>query len=495
MRELRWAIPLVLVCLPLILLVAGVRFPWQTSVAPSAKPMPVYPGDAELAWIHTTTNAATWERFVTGLVRVQMQQPDLRFDDSRAFLSSTTAVPELVVWRAGQPGRLFIRWYKLQSAVSTNDWVNALRERNPAPLAIIGGGSTDRALDLARAMEADTTWQGDTPPLLITTATADFADDPSPTPRRVVDLYPGKTFRFCFTNGQMAEAVIDFTLSQPRWKLDTTDPAKPDRLPVMTATWTDDRYSVDLQERFSEAVEAMLPLEEQRLFAGQWGIPYSIGGFITPNIFEQQTSRSMAQVLAELPDEKVLLVLPAVAQPAKRLLRALVQANPVAARKLVVVTGDGIPLNTVYRDGEFAWPVSALPVPVVLFLHNNPIAWDTQQNSVNPPAGYALRSPNGTEEEMHFNELGQRLFATCLPPGQPILTRGQLLMERLQADRSFFDEHGERQRGTGEYVVVVDPRSTLPKLTVFRRNAKGQWLEQEAITLQSGTLAERETMP
>jgi hypothetical protein len=29
----------------------------------------VPPGDQEIAWIHTTTNGTTWERFVTGLKR------------------------------------------------------------------------------------------------------------------------------------------------------------------------------------------------------------------------------------------------------------------------------------------------------------------------------------------------------------------------------------------------------------------------------------------
>ena len=49
---------------------------------------------------------------------------------------------------------------------------------------------------------------------------------------------------------------------------------------------------------------------------------------------------------------------------------ALVGANgaekaPLDARKLVVLTGDSITFNTLYRDRDIAWNVLEMPVPVV----------------------------------------------------------------------------------------------------------------------------------
>src|SRR5262245_3556432 len=55
------------------------------SAAPD-RPLPVPAGDQEIAWLHTTTNYPTWERFVAGALRARQDVPGLRVDDSRAFL-------------------------------------------------------------------------------------------------------------------------------------------------------------------------------------------------------------------------------------------------------------------------------------------------------------------------------------------------------------------------------------------------------------------------
>src|SRR6187399_2530803 len=80
-----------------------------------ATPARVPAEDAEVAWIHTTTNPQTWERFVAGVLEVGRQVPGLEVDESRAFLDEPAAVPEVVVSRRGRPGKLRFRWYKLSS--------------------------------------------------------------------------------------------------------------------------------------------------------------------------------------------------------------------------------------------------------------------------------------------------------------------------------------------------------------------------------------------
>ena len=100
----------------------------------------------------------------------------------------------------------------------TDAWVKALAARNPAPLAIVGGWSSDRARELAEAMTA-TTWPGQKPLLLLATATADavYPDEdnyePGYQPPKLIGLYE-RSYRFCFTNRQMAASVTDLR----RWR-------------------------------------------------------------------------------------------------------------------------------------------------------------------------------------------------------------------------------------------------------------------------------------
>ncbi len=456
MREVRWLLLVVALCLPVGLLVFQVWKPWAGG-GPAAVPLSVPAGDQEIAWLHTTTNAATWERFVAGVKRLDGTVPGLDVDDSRAFLESTTGVPELVLSRAGHAGHVRIRWYKLQSEVSTADWVKALAARKPAPVAVIGGGSTDRAIQLAEAMAAQEPWQGDRPPLLITTATADFDSD-GEGKRRLVDVYDDRTFRFCFSNRQMADAVVDFVSGRADLK-PLPPPNAPDR--VLAVQWVDDQFSVDLKDQFREAVRARA--DGHAATFDQWDIQFSVGGLAAANVFETNTAANVGERLRTVADARVLLVLPSTTQPARRLLRAVVDADPTAAKKLVVVTGDGLPLNAILRDGEFAWPVAALPVPLVFFAHANPVAWTADR----------FRPPNGTEEEMHFGVLGEVLAGACFPPSQPTADRGGDLIARLKARTDFFNTNGERNANSGEHVVLVRP-GTPAELTVWRR-AGGGW--------------------
>src|SRR5262249_39355092 len=76
-------------------------------------------------------------------------------------------------------------------------------------LAFIGGGTSDRAVELARALAEQDKWNGPRPLLLITTATANTIQlDPAdagaagPQWKPLMGFYPRPAFRFCFTNRQ-----------------------------------------------------------------------------------------------------------------------------------------------------------------------------------------------------------------------------------------------------------------------------------------------------
>src|SRR5688500_6134105 len=97
MGRFTWPLLVFVICLPVAILAAGVDIPCLRSGTPLARPVPVPDGDQEVAWLHTSTNAGTWERFVAGVQRASLAVPGMRVDDSHAFLDQTTDVPEVVI--------------------------------------------------------------------------------------------------------------------------------------------------------------------------------------------------------------------------------------------------------------------------------------------------------------------------------------------------------------------------------------------------------------
>jgi hypothetical protein len=183
------------------------------------------------------------------------------------------------------------------------------------------------------------------------------------------------------------------------------------------------------------------------------------------------------------------LVIPSVTAPARRVLGALAQGNPAVARRLVAVTGDGIPVNALFRDGEFAWPVRAIPIPLVLFTHTNPFDWDEPSDG-NPPRGYELSPPgrpgdvkSSTEDIQLFTTMIRVLARGSFPDGRNQLTDGpDALVARFRTlSPPFFESSGNRLRGSGEFVVVLRPTpraesgATYPDavIEVFSRHPDG----------------------
>src|SRR5581483_1553891 len=95
-------------------------------------------------------------------------------------------------------------------------------------------------------------------------------------PKPLMDVYPSRSFRFCFTNQQMAQAVVDFVWSQPDLApygnpllaLSAVPAAAVDPWMVLgplaahaqeshpsaaALEWDDDPYSIDLSNQFKVA--------------------------------------------------------------------------------------------------------------------------------------------------------------------------------------------------------------------------------------------------
>lgn len=494
MRKLLRPTTMMLACSVLMLGALVVLVPGGAP-ANQANPRPVAEGDQEIVWLNSATNAIAWERFVAAL-RLVHDRRDLGLeivDDANAFPTHTTAVPEVAVRLRGSQGRLWFRWYKMTGELGTSQWVQALGQRTPPPLAIIGGGSSDRARDLAKELHE---LRSASPPLLlITTATADQVDLDSVN-RDLMHVYPERSFRFCFTNTQMAEAIADFIWQQ--------DALRPNAAPIYLVRWADDPYSNDLFDRFRHVLSgegytaswrrqqllqsatrawswwaglvttgglppgfAVAGLHPSHAAGPFWSItiPYSLGTFSQPNYPETQAAERLLDELSRHPEQhRPLLILPAIPNPARRFLRALVRTAPGEAGQFVVATGDAIDLNTLYRDRLLTWPIQDLPVPLVAFCHRDPVdpsafAPDQPGRRDAVPA-HTGRTATGSNDLLLYRDIVETVLEAAYAHGQ-LVSDADALREGLRAavkdGLPRFTLDGNQGSGTGEYVLSLQP--------------------------------------
>jgi hypothetical protein len=504
-------------------LTAGVFVFWrfgQGADSNRALPRPVPRGDQEIVWLNPATNAVSWERFVAAVHRLTLDRPDLGLEvaaDSRAFPSQTADVPELAVSVRGKTGRLWFRWYKLTGDLGPGQWIEAFAQRKPPPLAIIGGGSSDWARDLAQQLQQRHSLFASSPLLLITTATANLVG----IDLELMKIYAQRTFRFCFTNRQMARAVADFIWHQ--------DDLRPDSEPIYLARWEDDPYSEDLFDQFHDLLgpdgldgfgQLLQRTRQAKVAARNWGwlaglsmvggipvgldlegfrqtdvaelgpfvslrILYSIGSFNRPNRWEEEAAEKLLRELDRHPgQQRPLLVVPAIPQPARRFLRAVLRTSPVEGRRFVVATGDAIDFNTIYRDRNLNWPIQDLPVALVFFCHRNPVDpvafRQNQPGQETTPPDPGGATSTGTQDLLLFRDIVETVVESAYR-GEGLLHNADELGEQLRAarlkdGRSRFTPNGNQQRGTGEYIVCLRPQQVgervLPqaRLQVWNRS-------------------------
>jgi hypothetical protein len=503
MRRLRLFLTLLLVALCLAafftLRSLGILVP-----PPAVKSQSVPPGDQEIAWINAATSGSSWERFVAGIQSVQAERPDLVVDDTHAYPDQTAGVPEIALSVQGCPYRLWFRWYKLTSEASIPQWVDELARRAPAPLAVIGGESSDRARDFAQALTAQQQWQGDRPLLLLTTATADqlsVGGDQSVT--SLMSIYPERSFRFCFTNNQMAEAVRDLVWNHPFLRptggpvpgltgimIGLGDPwnglvqlaagvavPPPD---VRVMEWRDDPYSIDLSTQFRKVVHEH---DDDVNSVSSYRMAYSVGDYYLPNRSEAEEIRRMVDRLAIVGEQRQLLVLPASDRQARRMIRGLSNTAPFETRNVLAVTGDSISFNVIYRDRDIAWNIQDLPVPLVLFAHQNPAAWPEK-----PQPNARTHFPNATDDELLNAEIVRVLVEACFSKTDTgdvmLLTNADALRRRLfERHPRLFEADGNRIGGRGEHIVCllpvmengrVQPRATI-EIWSRKSRRRRQW--------------------
>ena len=197
----------------------------------------------------------------------------------------------------------------------------------------------------------------------------------------------------------------------------------------------------------------------------------SVGGFMRPNEGEAD---ALDKLLSDPPRfplprslprqslQRSLLILPAVVQPSRRVLAGLNASVPLVGRHVVAVSGDAISFNNVYRDADLLWDIRLVPVSLVFFTHQNPVAWDAEAPPAHSaPERFSLVPPNGTDDVLHFADVGRILSEAVFGSasnGGPLVANSDELRTRLrQRTPAFFDRDGNREGGHGEYVVYLRP--------------------------------------
>ncbi len=519
---------------------------WGRSAGNQPQPLPLGPGEAEVVWLQTASNTSGWERLVTAAVRAHEQRPELLVDvdEKTTFPPQSTDIPQFAVRLQGRPGKLLFRWYKITADWKTSDWVRALVAGRPPPLAVVGGDNSEPAIELAQALRDATADlpEASRPLYCITTATANTAAVAGPDgalrTERLTEIYPGRTFRFCFTNDQMAEAVIDFIWSR--------DELRPDAEPAYIVHWADDTYSRDLSGPGGGFATALAPraatlragavagdlawlagargtggypLDVQALTTTQYGlggaqlpqtIDSGIGGFDPANPFEVDVADYVLDELSRnYHQRRPLLLLSAKQAPTRRFLRALVRAAPADSQRFVVGTGDSIGFNTVYRDRNVAWPIQDLPFPLVFFAHRNPVDEAVGFRPASGKADDANRSgesweATSTDMLLLDRDIVQTLVQAAWQDGGLVPDADRLREGFLQAawlpeegtiavgrpGVKLFTAHGNRHRLTGEHLVYLMPVAAEDRVppravvSVWPRRAPGQpWDGQPVKTL------------
>ncbi len=496
------------------------------------------PDEQEIAFLEPATNAEEWQRLVSALEHLQEHWRTVRPDEKPLLASTegaypqrTAEVPEVALAFADRPDeKLWIRWYKLSGEYGIADWVKKLRRRARPPLAVLGGGSSARAEDIADWLKKVGWDEGDKPAFLITTATA-ANDSDKENPRPLIERYAGRSFRFSFTNPLMVEAVLDFVQQTPTAWAHERPAFEPlagtaglgdawGALGTLLASgclqtrmmhkfeWADDHYSLDLARIFAQEFSQRCPLPDH-LQGFSATVPYSVGDFTQPNRYEQALVDNMLRSPNEITPYS-LLVLPTGAQRMRRLLGALYRQAPLDSRNLLVVSGDSVSFNNVYRDRMFAWDIRDMPIPLVFFAHRNPVDEEAGFAWTSDPA--TKRTTTGTHDLLLYRDVLEALAASAydgggLARGPAALVQG-LKQMRWQpggkgsgvqgqhvyaprsdawADRSrpLFDERGDRQRYTGEQIVMlrphiggrtVDSRSTLTVWSALPDGPRTRWL-------------------
>lgn len=544
MRATRLAFFTLLVLTMVIALALTIRSShqiWGTVVA-DAKPVPA--GDWEIAWLAPAASNQAWERIVDAaehLNRTGIGDLRVQFDMSQAYIQATAGVPEIAMHVEGVNHRLLLRWYKVSDERPYRTWIQRFVDRGRLPLAIVGGETTSRAIDLSHELEKfriDSGWGDEAPTLLLTTATADavappgseegvLAGDGSQRLVELMQLYRGPAYRFSFSNKVMARAVLDFLTAEPSiwpdrdYSVQGVASAAGSLGPLSAVTtlnadqhryiyamyainWSDNEYSLDLRDRFLHLFRTKYRPRLQKGWSDSNATLFRIvADTVTPRIsnplkprpHDLQAAVRYLMSTDRSPRIRQVLALPANAERAGGVLRAIQARSEKPIDNLVVVSGDSLSINSLYRDRLLLWHVAEIPYPVVCFSHRNPA--DDEVGFRPHPTRDVPWADTGTQDLLFYRDLLEAVLLAAFGEdtdgprhaGEFGAAMGNLCWHGHHVHRAgqgtLLFEGRNRREGTGEHIVLLQPKTdprtgaaTTADLTVWARIATGarpQW--------------------
>jgi hypothetical protein len=148
---------------------------------------------------------------------------------------------------------------------------------------------------------------------------------------------------------------------------------------------------------------------------------------------------------------------------------------PRETRNLVVVNGDSLTFNHVYRDRDLAWNVFDMPVPLVFFSHRNPVSATAGFGKNVNIGGQERVSTTGTQDLLFYADMLSAIVQAVFHEGG-LHDDADLVNQNLKRSRwlrglvvnpsfskaalagnELFDAEGNRRRFTGEHVVWLRP--------------------------------------
>ncbi len=388
---------------------------------------------------------------------------------SRQILRVVSERDDALVVESPRTGRR-IRFdrHDVRGVGDTRDEVRRLADQKPPPIAVVGSTTTVLTVALAEPLreEADAG-----PVLLIPWATAVMvqrSDNAQGEARRdpvpLMELDPGRTFRFCPNNRRLADSVVDCLIHHDQGRL-------PSRIFLVVDPF--DPYSDDLADCFRRAIRGRKPDVEIVERADAVDLPSfarPLDASLEPSPTEIGLADSIVSSLDPAEGRTTWAVLPLQDQPARRMINAL--RRRVSGRSapddpnrrggsLRVVCGDGIEREALNRLAG----LGGLSI------------WCASTSSARPTDGGV------TDDTQSLAEIASALIwavdrSASSTPG-PTEIRDALRRIDLGADHPSafgrglaFEANGER-RGDPERVLEIKADATRP--LEFTRTVGGTW--------------------
>jgi hypothetical protein len=362
--------------------------------------------------------------------------------------------PASVVVSTSSGRAIRFTWCQARGSLETRNAVRRLLAGRSPPIACVGSANTALTIELALALgEAGAAAR---PLLLLPWATSNRATVAAE-PVRLLDLLPGRMFRFCPSNREVAELAIDCVMREHAGR----DPGR-----ILMAIDSADPYSIDLAAAFRAAIEARGLAPPIESLSAVDGAPAGVSS--SPTASEARRAEQIWRAAGALrAGRSVWVLLPFQEEPARRLLEALATSSKTAAGldpHVEVVCGDGIGLERLWQfagvRGLRVWCVTPATVP-----RTGESVSDDSQISAEVVAALAL----ALDRAHTPNELRDALIALEVGPH-----------DRAASGRPI-DLTASGERAGQPIGLVLGSREGRAQVLAFARDADGRWLEPTPI--------------